>query len=134
MQSSQSAYKICLISSSSRPTPILLLAVFSTQQTRCALLRFSRALSSWSSSKVRMACQMKGEINMGYGGQEACILAKSFLSAVSLEEINTPQYFMQETHNKKKRKKKTLLSLTIKSTMPDPALIRGLPSLCKTEK
>lgn len=33
-----------------------------------------------------------------------------------------------------KKKKKTLLSLTTKSTMPDPALIRGLPSLCKTEK
>lgn len=37
---------------------------------------------------------MKGEKNMGYGGQEACILAKYFLSAVSLEEINTPRYFM----------------------------------------
>ena len=41
---------------------------------------------------------------MGYGGQEAWILAKSFLFAVSLEEINTPRYFVSETHNKENKK------------------------------
>lgn len=133
MQSSQSAYKICLISSSSRPTPILLLAVFSTQQTRCALLRFSRALSSWSSSKVRMACQMKGEINIGLWRSGSVHIGQvlSFCCFPGRNQYSTILYV--ETHNKKK-KKKTLLSLTTKSTMPDPALIRGLPSLCKTEK